>query len=388
MTYKLAYISYDDDDLELKNRSISILNEFFKDESYQIQNEFTGVLLVASGGSEQVAVKLTDKSENVILLCHRESNSYAATMEIASYLRENGKRASIIDVMVSNAFQEFVEILKVNKAIDKLVGQKAAVIGEISNWLINSDVKEDIVKEKLGVELLRLPWEQLDDYRVEPSSKEFLEYFPDIDNSQLIDTSKVYQLLDKIVKQHELTAISVECFSMVGRDKVTACLPLAVLNTKNVVAACEGDVCSMIGKMIIRAVSGLVPWQANIAEIKDDTILFAHCTAPLNLLSSFNITTHYETDCGTAIQGEFKKGNVGVFRINNELDKYMLLEGEVLDTPTHSFACRTQIEFKTSNEQTSLLKDKSLGNHQLVFPAEYISLVEKMMVQLGVDKVV
>ncbi len=60
---------------------------FFVDDDYHINNDFNGILFIASGGSEQVAVKLTGNKNNIILLCHRESNSYAATIEIAAYLR-------------------------------------------------------------------------------------------------------------------------------------------------------------------------------------------------------------------------------------------------------------------------------------------------------------
>ena len=66
----------------------------------------------------------------------------------------------------------------------------------------------------------------------------------------------------------------------------------------------------------------------------------------------------------------------------------MLLEGEISDTPNHDFACRTQIEFKTTKEQTDLLKNKSLGNHHLIFPAKYIPLVARMMQQLQINRVV
>ena len=172
------------------------------------------------------------------------------------------------------------------------------------------------------------------------------------------------------------------------RDKVTACLPLAVLNNNGSVAACEGDICSMIGKMLVSAVSETIPWQANVANIKDDTVLFAHCTAPLNLLKSFEITTHYETNCGTAVQGEFAEKEVGVFRVNSTLDKYMLLDGEVINTPNHNFACRTEIEFKTSQEQADLLKNSSLGNHHLIFPKADIPVLVKMMNLLNIDRVV
>ena len=388
MTHKITYISYDNNDQELRNRSASILSNFFIDNEYQIVNDFKGVLFIASGGSEQFAAELTSKHNNIILLCHRENNSFAATIEIAAYLRAKNKNVSIIDLMIPDAFKEFEEVYKINQAIESLSKQKAAIIGEVSNWLIISDIENTIIKEKLGIELLRLPWNKLEDYRIKEPSKEFNTFFPDIDKEKLLETSKVYHLLDNVITENALSAISVECFSMVRRDQVTACLPLAVFNTKNIVAACEGDVCSMIGSMIVRALCGKIPWQANIAEIRDETVLFAHCTAPLNSLSSYNITTHFETNCGTAIQGKFKKGRVGVFRINNKLDKYMLLEVEISETPNHNFACRTQIEFSTSEEQTLLLKNSSLGNHHLIFSATCVPLVVRMMSQLQIERVV
>ncbi len=386
MGYKIAYLAYADD-TELKNRSISILNDFFGEENYEFQDDLNEIIFVASGGSEQHVLKLSNSFRNITLLCHRESNSYAASLEIAAYLRQKGKRISLIDVFAAHSFNEFLEVQKVHRAIDALANQKSALIGEVSDWLIVSDIEDEVVRERVGVELVRLPWSSLDDYRQKESSANFMTYFPDSEASELKDTAKVYSLLEEVIKSNNLSAISVECFSLVKRDQVTACLPLAVLNKQNIVAACEGDICSMIGKMIIRNLIGFVPWQANIAEIKEDVILFAHCTAPLHLLDSFRITTHYETGVGTAIQGKFSKGEVGVFRLNNTLDKYMLLKGEVVDRPRHSFACRTQIEFKTTKEQAALLKNSSLGNHQLIFPAEFIPLLIRMMAQLEIKRV-
>lgn len=387
MSYKIAYIAYSND-LILKDRSIEILNRFFEDFEYEITDEATDVIFVASGGSEQYAKALYNVRNNITLLCHRENNSFAAAIEIASYMRAEGKRVSLVDVFAPNALDEFIEVQKINKAIFSLVNQKAALIGEVSDWLIISDIDREIIKEKLGVVLLHLPWDSLDDYKDKAPSVRFNAHFPKHKPDLLAATSSVYSLLEEVITKHHLSAIGVECFSMVMRDKVTACLPLAVLNSNNTVAACEGDICSMIGKMIIRSLIDAIPWQANIAEIKEESILFAHCTAPLNLLSSFNITTHFETGVGTAIQGTFEKGKVGAFRVNSKLDKYMLLEGEIIDTPQHHFACRTQVEFKTSIEQTNLLMNASLGNHHLLFPAECIPLLTRMMAQLEIKRVV
>lgn len=387
MKKNISYLSYDNSDKKLYSRSVEILDNLFGSGNYILDENESNILFIAIGGSEKLALRMVESNNNFILLCHRESNSFAAAMEIAAYIRANNKRVEVIDVLAENSIEQFLLTQRVFRAIDSLIDQKAALIGEVSDWLIISDVENDAISNKLGIEMMRLPWKQFQSYKDMEPSQEFLDCFKGHNTDKLINTARVYSLLDKISKDNNLSAMSVECFSMVMRDKVTACLPLAVFNAKNTVAACEGDVCAMIGKMIIRSLTGEIPWQANIAEIKVDSVLFAHCSAPLHMLSSFNITTHFETNVGTAIQGNISYDKIGVFRIDNALDKYMLLEGIITETPKHNFACRTQIEFKTTEYETELLRNKSLGNHHLIFPAEYIPLVIKLMSVLGITRV-
>jgi len=84
MNYNLTYLSCDDTDQKLKNRSVQILNDFFKTESYNIKQDEWQLIFIASGGSEQNAVQLINEHQNIILLCHRENNSWAAAAEIAA----------------------------------------------------------------------------------------------------------------------------------------------------------------------------------------------------------------------------------------------------------------------------------------------------------------
>lgn len=387
MKYSITYLASAIANETLKPRSIEIMDAFLGNESFQFVDEGSPILFIASGGTERLASKVAGGFINITLLCHRESNSFAATMEIAAFLRSQGKRVSLIDVFDSGSKEEFSSLQKIYTALDNLNLERAAILGEVSDWLIVSDVEDELIKNKLGIDILRLPWTEIGDHKDKKPSVDFLKYFPNHPQQNLIETAKVYSLLEELITKENLTAISVECFSMVMRDKVTACLPLAVLNSQNIVAACEGDLVSMLGKIMIRALTDQIPWQANIAEIKEDQILLAHCTAPLNLLNSFEITTHFETGVGTAVRGTFPKEKVGVFRVNNQLDKYMLIEGEITNTPQHGFACRTQIELTTTPEQTQKLKDKALGNHHLVFPIENAPLLKRMMKILEIAKV-
>jgi hypothetical protein len=65
----------------------------------------------------------------------------------------------------------------------------------------------------------------------------------------------------------------------------------------------------------------------------------------------------------------------------------MLLQGEIAESPSQSFACRTQMRFLTDDKQTNLLLKNSLGNHHLLFSAKHIAQVEHLMAALGIDRV-
>ncbi len=112
---------------------------------YQIQHVF----FIASGGSEQKAINLSEPHKGIILLCHRESNSFAAAMEIAAYLRSIDKKVTVIDVFAKNAQQDFIHYSQLIEAINNISGQKAAVIGHPSDWLINSTIDAEILKKKI-----------------------------------------------------------------------------------------------------------------------------------------------------------------------------------------------------------------------------------------------
>ncbi len=384
MVYNLAYFAYGDDPA-LKRRSLTILDGFFGSRDYKLDGLQWPVVFVASGGSEQNALQFPSHLKHILLLCHRENNSFAATVEIAAFLRGKGKTVDIIDVFGQNAFKLFNELFLIQQALNSLSGQKAALIGNVSEWLIASNISPDLLKSKLGIELMMLAWEELGAYKTMQPDETFLALFPSELRDNLEETAKVYTLLETARLKHGLSAISVECFPMVKRDKVTACLPLSVLNSNGVIAACEGDITSMAGKMLIKSLTGNIPWQANVAGISDGEVLFAHCTAPLNMLQGFDITTHYETDCGTAIKGVFPPDRYAAFRLNNTLDKYMLIEGETMEMPAQSFACRTQLVLKTDARQTTALLEKSLGNHHLLFPAKHAQMLHSMMKTLGID---
>jgi len=99
------------------------------------------------------------------------------------------------------------------------------------------------------------------------AGKDFLECYHAGRQYNIEDAGKVSSMLKKVIEDHKLDAITVECFSLVQEKNVTACLGLSFLNDLGIPAGCEGDICSIIGLMIAKELTGALPWMANIAGI-------------------------------------------------------------------------------------------------------------------------
>jgi L-fucose isomerase-like protein len=194
----------------------------------------------------------------------------------------------------------------------------------------------------------------------------------------------VLALLRELVKKNELNAIAVECFSLVQQREVTACLALAQLNNESVVAACEGDLASMAGMMVLKAATGSVPWMANTTGTTGNRLLLSHCTVAFDLVSDIKLATHFETDLSLAVNGTFTASDVTLFRFSGGLDRAFIAEGTVIDHPALSNACRTQVEIELPQQSLALLRTQPLGNHLLLAPGKYAELLHLVCAYKGI----
>lgn len=179
----------------------------------------------------------------------------------------------------------------------------------------------------------------------------------------LYQAAQVLAVLRQAMVRRKLCAIAVECFNLVQQRKVTACLALAQLNAEGTVAACEGDLASMAGMMLVGAFARNIPWMANTTRITDRSLILSHCTVPFNMIENFSLTSHYETDCSLSVKGKIKATEVTIFRLSGPLDKAFIAEGTVLSHPDLPSACRTQLEIELPSVSLMQMKNQPLGNH-------------------------
>ncbi len=343
------------------------------------------VLHFITGGSEADAVAVMRPGNMYVLLAGAEGNSWAAATEVKAWASCNDIPAILVSM------DDDKDVLRqfgtVSNAFKMLQGKRAGLIGEVSHWLVASAFPFDLAKERFGFEIQEYPWSELPDWLSFDPDSSFLATFGVNNTGKIEKEARIYAFLRHVLSEKQLDALTLECFTMVKQKDVTACLALAMLNDEGVVAACEGDLVSLAGMMLVQALTGKAPWMANVASLSDDQVLLAHCTAPLDSLSGFSINTHFETDRSAAVQGKVFGNEVTVFRLGMGLDKAFIASGNIVSRPQHTFACRTQVEVSLPTDDIEKLRHAPLGNHHLIIPGDCTQLLRMACRYKGIQLV-
>ncbi|PKQ61857.1 hypothetical protein BZG02_14625 [Labilibaculum filiforme] len=365
-----------------KKRLASMLPEFVN--QFKFVEENANVLFVLSGGSEYATTQMVEKGKFYLILSNELDNSNAAALEIKAWMNREG----VSSVLLSNNEEMKAYLssyLEVAEAIESLKGKQLGLIGNVSDWLIASSVEKNLLLNKLGIHLKQIDWKSLCSFENAEVNTEFLSKFEYADEQEKLNASKIYNILKDCIDNEKLDALTVECFPLVRQKSVTACLALSLFNDQQIPAGCEGDLASIVGMMFAKEISGSIPWMANVAKISEAATLFAHCTIGTNLLSNYEVTTHFETGLGTAIQGMYRYNDITVFRFNSDLNKAFITTGEVLDRPRYATACRTQIEVKLPKNAIVNLKKNPLGNHHLILQGNQTEKLQLACGLLGIE---
>ena len=178
-----------------------------------------------------------------------------------------------------------------------------------------------------------------------------------------------------------LSGLTIRCFDLLTSVHNTGCYALAKLNSEGIVAGCEGDVPTMISMMVGRAVTGLSGFQANPSSIDPESgeIVFAHCTVPLDMVSGYSLDTHFESGIGVGIRGNIPSGPVTVFKVNGNISRHFVCEGELLRCEAKPDLCRTQVVLRLPREAASYFLTNPIGNHHVILPGHVASDLEALL---------
>lgn len=348
--------------------------------------------IISTGGVENIFLDLLKRNlvgTNVTLIADGRFNSLAASMEILTYLNNNNIKAFIAygsNEEISARLKEHTHVDFVNEqcgsAALSLSGDKIAVFGEPSDWLIASNVDRDFLKQKFNIDFVDIPLETLfrrfsliDDNMVEFLATDFQAVTSRGETTErdLLDSLKIYLAINQICQENNCTCATVRCFSIIEKLKATGCLALALLNDEGIDAACEGDLQSLLSMILVRRVTGMPSFMANPSAMSKDnhTTTFAHCTVPTTMCRRYGFRSHFESQCGLAVAGEFSPSEVyTIFKWGGEkLDRFFVEEAVSVVAPSNENLCRSQLTLNFYNPEYML--NNPIGNHHIILKGAF-----------------
>ncbi len=340
------------------------------------------IFFIETGGTEEEFKSIfEDFKEPYLLLATDANNSLPASLEIASFLRKNGKKFKLFhgkpeEVKEQLKSEEIAKIPAKSQGFlkfSKLNNMRLGVVGKPSNWLISSDVDYKAAKEKFGVELIDISTEEFFD-QISKTNKKIdpIIFEPllneKVDSRTLDGALQIYCALRDLIVKYKLNGLTVRCFDLLSSVKNTSCLALAMLNKDGYIATCEGDIPAMLSMAIVKKAFNQSSFQVNPSylNLKERYGYFAHCTIPLDMCLSYKFDTHFESGIGLGISGRVNLGKVTIFKMNGNLQDYEIFEGNVVENLHKNNLCRTQVKVQF-NESIDEMFTSPNGNHLIIF---------------------
>lgn len=346
--------------------SLGITYEFRGNDYADYGSHTLSLIYVRTGGTEGIFLRLLpqllEKSQRPFyLLTSGKSNSLAASMEILSYLQQHDLRGEIIHGSAEYIARKIRVLEKVGEARQCLDGARLGIIGKPSDWLISSQADHEVVRQRLGIELVDIPMQELLDSVVD---------------------GDIYGALKTLIGRYRLQGFTLRCFDLLTALRDTGCMALAKLNAEGYVAGCEGDVPAMLSMMMVRSLLGVSGFQANPARIDPEKgeMLFAHCTIPLDMVEHYELDTHFESGIGTGIRGYMKEGSVTIFKLSGDLTRHFIAEGQLVRNESKPDLCRTQqVISLLDKRQADYFLTQPIGNHHIIMPGHQRALLEGLI---------
>lgn len=374
------------------------------------------LIFVRTGGTEGIFKRLlpqlaAQSAKPFYLLASDKSNSLAASLEILSYLRQQGLQGEILHGNAAYVSAKIRMLQRVGEASNYLRQCRLGVIGEPSDWLIASVKDAAKVRQSLGVEFVDIPMSELLETLAgipQMSTAEVKSLFANLKiaglgecycntaasvfskglcgsvavANSLPDAYRIYLALKSLIEKYQLQGFTLRCFDLLDAAHNTGCWALAKLNSEDIVAGCEGDVPTMLTMMVVRALCGVSCFQANPASINPETgeILFAHCTIPFDMVQRYELDTHFESGIGVGIRGYVPEGPVTICKLAGDLSRAFVAEGKLLRCQAKADLCRTQLVVRLDEpSQTAYFLTNPIGNHHVVVPGRHAEAFESLM---------
>ena len=149
---------------ETGSNAEKFMQQLLPSNSFRMTDQQPDIILFMSGGSERKAISMMQPGHPVLLLSIKGNNAYAAATEVMAWAVNNNSFAILSDAAEASETGLIDKWCKAVRVWNNLRGQKAGLIGSVSDWLVASDVPAEILLELFDVTLEMIPWNTLRDY--------------------------------------------------------------------------------------------------------------------------------------------------------------------------------------------------------------------------------
>ena len=357
------------------------------------------MVLVGSGGVEEMVKANIDRlPPYVVLIADGLKNSLAASLEILSWMRMNGRHGRVLHGPTSFIMQGIDDYAAAHNAITRLNGKRVGVIGKPSGWLIASNVDYAAMRERWGVEMIDIPldevvkgYETVTDAEVKNITDEFINKAVGVkepSRDEVVKAMRLYRSVKGIVERYRLDAFTLNCFDLIPTTRTTGCVALALLNQQGIPAGCEGDEQTLLTMLAVQAATGEMTFMANPSKILDNAaheMVFAHCTIAPAMTDRYIVRDHYESLSGVAVEGIFNPMDMTVIKCGGRgMERYFISKAQLLECTTNPNMCRTQLHLRLDQPLDYFL-ERSIGNHHVIIRGDHADRLTAILRMLGAN---
>jgi len=357
--------------------------------------EFLPIVLVLTGGTSNLVYRFatSGSTDRVFIVAHSEHNSLASAVSARAKLEREGIAAGLYwcEEYYSLDCENVVDrVMRVARGVAQVVGSRVAIIANRDKGEV-----EEVFESRFDAAVDIIPLEHLASMMDSASGDRVKEVVSEVEKSFEFEASK--QALEKVARMYvaleELAkkgynVISIDCFPFILKYGVTPCIPLSLLNSKNIVAVCEADLQAALGMVIAKALSGRSGWIGNAVSFKSNKAMLAHCTIALDLIKGkATAMQHFETSAPYAVVGEVENSVVTLASVDRDFTTLFIERGRVVKSGLLTYStCRTQvmIEFDVPIE---VVPRYAPANHHVVVVGDWVEELRDLAYMLNMDAI-
>ncbi|MFH1639228.1 MAG: hypothetical protein ABIB93_02805 [Chloroflexota bacterium] len=331
------------------------------------------------------------------------SGQYTPTQALYAFGVERHRHP---DITVALDFQDIDDALQRLEARKRLRNSRIALVGfppsRFSHWHHLPDL--ELAQEKFGTEFIPVELRELLAKLPEVDTKEaqsvagrWIKEAKEVvepSKTDVVEAARIYLSLADILEREKANALALNCDDMMNSLQASPpCYALTRLRDEGIHAACEVDVVILLTMMLLGYLTDKPAFMGNIvgAIPETNTLRISHCVLPTRMAglnqppSPYTLRNYHGYRRGVTAHVELDTGQeVTIARLSRNLDRIMLLNGELIDCQ-ETIACRTTLSARV-NDVREFVRC-AFGNHHVIVYGNHVRQAKILSQALGISSI-